>query len=77
MRAVNLLFVASGYQLKPEFQSTLRDHFGAEAQLVDFGLDATRLNINRQVEESTNRKIKELIPPSKHFDLINFIAKSF
>ena len=61
------MYVALNYSLLTAFQSTLKNHFGAEAQSVDFADDATRVGINNWVEEFTREKIKDLIKPGTYF----------
>ena len=55
------MYVAKDYVLTDHFQNAMKDHFGASAESVDFGLEETRLNINKWVEEFTQLKIKNLI----------------
>lgn len=56
------MYVADNYQLVSHFQSTMKEVFGAEAQSVNFGDEATRVMINKWVEDYTHQKIKDLLP---------------
>jgi len=60
--AANQMYVADNYQLVSHFQSTMKEVFGAEAQSVNFGDEATRVMINKWVEDYTHQKIKDLLP---------------
>ena len=63
LEAANRMYVANYYKLLDDFQSTLKNHFEAEAQRVDFADDDSRVNINKWVEERTRGKIQELLKP--------------
>ena len=54
--------MADKYQLTAEYQTALKEHFGAPAANVNFGAEQTRLDINKWVEDFTHQKIKELLP---------------
>jgi len=62
LESANQMYVAEKYQLLDAFQAVLKDHFGAEAQAVDFASDDTRTKINKWVEEFTHDKIQDLLP---------------
>ena len=62
LEAANQVYVAENYQLTAEFQSALKEHFGAPAENVNFGAEKTRLDINKWVEDFTHQKIKDLLP---------------
>ena len=62
LESANQMYVAEKYQLLDTFQAVLKDHFGAEAQAVDFASDDTRTKINKWVEEFTHDKIQDLLP---------------
>jgi serpin B len=64
LRAANRLWGQKGHAIRPEFLALTRQQYGAEMQLVDFAqAAAASREINRWVEEQTNDKIKDLIPP--------------
>ena len=49
---------------RPEFLALTRQQYGAEMRLLDFAqAEAASREINRWVEQQTNGKIKDLIPP--------------
>lgn len=56
------MYVANNYRLVEQFQSVMKENFGAPAQSVNFGADDTRMTINKWVEEFTHSKIKDLLP---------------
>ena len=57
------------------FQTILKENYGTPAQNLDFALDASRIGINKWVEEFTNQRIKELIPEGVFLDKrLNLIA---
>lgn len=66
LKSVNEIYVDKNYSLRSEFQTTLKNHFGAStsAQNLDFVSTSKdcRVAINKQVEELTCSKIKDLIP---------------
>lgn len=62
LEAANQMYVANNYRLVEQFQSVMKDNFGAPAQSVNFGADDTRMSINKWVEEFTHSKIKDLLP---------------
>ena len=63
LEAANRIYVANNYKLLDRFQSTLKNHFEAEAQRVDFADDDSRVNINKWVEQRTRGNIQELLKP--------------
>ena len=64
LRVANRLWGQKGYPVLPEFLTLTRQQYGAEMLLVDFAqAEAARGEINRWVEQQTNDKIKDLIPP--------------
>ena len=65
LRIANRLWGQKGYHFLPAFLQTTRDNFGAELGQLNFAedADAARRTINGWVEEQTEQKIKELIPP--------------
>lgn len=63
LEAANQLYVAEKYKLENPFQNLLKESFGAAAQNVDFGVDDSRIHINKWVEDFTHQKIKDLLPP--------------
>jgi serpin B len=65
LHVANRLWGLKGYPIRAEFLDLTRQQYGAEMKLVDFAqpVVASR-EINRWVEQQTNDKIKDLIPPS-------------
>ncbi len=65
LRIANRLWGQTGYQFLPAFLQLTRDDYGAELGQLDFAAnaDVARHTINNWVEEKTERKIKDLIPP--------------
>jgi len=72
LKTANQLYLDTSYQLTEQFQLSLKNHFGASAERVDFASDQTRLDINKWVEEFTQEKIKNLIP---HGFFIPYLTK--
>ena len=65
LRVANRLWGQKGYPILPEFLALTRQQYGAEMLLVDFAqTGAASREINQWVEQQTNGKIKDLIPPS-------------
>ncbi|MHB1558833.1 MAG: serpin family protein [Isosphaeraceae bacterium] len=65
LSVANRLWGEQGFHFLPEFQAVTRDHYGAELAPVDFARHAeeARQRINGWVEEQTQGKIRDLIPP--------------
>ncbi|XYI01701.1 serpin family protein [Sorangium sp. So ce1128] len=65
LRIANRLWGQAGLTLEPAFQSTTQQHYGAGIELVDFKgkSEQARGSINQWVEQQTNAKIKDLMPP--------------
>jgi serpin B len=64
LRVANRLWGQKGFSIRPEFLALTREQYGAEMRLVDFvQSEAASREINGWVEEQTNGKIKNLIPP--------------
>lgn len=65
LETANQVYVEQKFPLKEEFQTILREQYESPSpKSVDFGLDSTRLQINRNVEDLTQKKIKDLLPPN-------------
>jgi serpin B len=65
LRVANRLWGQQGYPIRPEFLTLTRQQYGAEMLLLDFAQPAAASReINHWVEEQTNNKIKDLIPPA-------------
>ena len=60
--SANQIYVAKKFQVNKQFQTGLQEHFGAEAESVDFSDDAARLAINKWVADSTQQKILDFLP---------------
>ena len=65
MSVANRLWGQEGFDFRPEFLATTRESYGAELAQVDFARQAepARRRINAWVEEQTQGKITDLIPP--------------
>ena len=64
LRVANRLWGQKGYSIRPDFLALTRQQYGAEMLLLDFAqADAASREINHWVEQQTNGKIKDLIPP--------------
>jgi serpin B len=65
LRVENALFAQRDYQLLPDFLDTLAVHYGAGVSLMDFVEDTegSRVAINDWVDQATEGRISELIPP--------------
>ena len=64
LRVANRLWGQKGYPIRPEFLALTRQQYGAEMLLLDFAqAEAASREINHWVEQQTNDKIKDLIPP--------------
>jgi serpin B len=64
LRVANRLWGQKGYAIRPEFLTLTRQQYGAEMRTVDFAqAAAASREINQWVEEQTNDKIRDLIPP--------------
>lgn len=60
----NRLWAAKGHPFRPEFLALTRDRYGAELAPLDFArAEEARRTINAWVEQQTNDRIKELVPP--------------
>ena len=65
LTVANRLWGQQGYHFLPGFLATTREDYGAELAEVDFAAqtEKARQQINAWVEEQTQAKIKDLIPP--------------
>ena len=64
LHVANRLWGQKGYPIRPEFLTLTRQQYGAEMLLVDFAqAETASREINDWVEQQTNGKIKDLIPP--------------
>lgn len=63
LSVANRLFVQQRYRLLDEFTALTREQYRAPVEQVDFAKEATRKHINGWVEEQTNKRITDLIPP--------------
>lgn len=62
MRVANRVYVKHALTLAEPFVATMKEAYAVPIQPVDFGAEATRLDINAWVEQQTDNKIKQLIP---------------
>jgi serine protease inhibitor len=59
LETVRNIYLQQGFDIKPEFSSTLQKYFAAEAKQVDFAnADATAKQINEFISTATHEKIK-------------------
>merc|ERR1711988_107097 len=61
LNLANRLYGHQDYRFLPEFLESTKKHYAADLQNVNFGDDASRLEINQWVEGQTNSKIKNLL----------------
>lgn len=59
---MNRVLVSDDFRLTEAFRSTIQNQFDVLAENVNFSLPSTLEAINKQIEKSTNGKIKDLIP---------------
>jgi serpin B len=65
LSVANRLWGQEGFHFLPGFLAVTRQHYGAELAQVDFArqTESARQRINAWVEEQTQGKIRDLIPP--------------
>lgn len=65
LRTANALWAQKDYPFLPEYFKMVEKYYGGKVTNVDFinETENSRLTINRWVEEQTNNRIKDLIPP--------------
>ena len=65
LSTANRLFGQKGYAFLPNFLELTKTSYGAGLEELDFkaNAEASRLAINKWVEEKTQEKIKDLVPP--------------
>lgn len=65
LNIANALWAQQGYNLQGTYLDALSVNFGAAVNLLDFvkAAEPSRLTINNWVEERTQKKIKDLLPP--------------
>jgi serpin B len=65
LRVANRLFGQKGRAFLPGFLSLLSDDYGAPLEQLDFRAapDPSRVHINQWVEDRTEKRIKDLLPP--------------
>jgi serpin B len=80
MRSANALYPQDGYDLLPSFLKTVKAHYAAAIESVDYvnNAEGARLAINQWVLEQTEHKIHNLIPSGMlnaltHLLLVNAI----
>ena len=66
LKSANQIYADTNYSLRSEFQTRLKNHFGVLPSTQNFDFISSskdcRVVINKQVEELTHSKIKDLIP---------------
>lgn len=65
LEIANSIWGQDGFEFEQAFLDTLAENYGAGMRLVDYDnqTEAARLAINGWVEDNTNDRIKDLIPP--------------
>lgn len=65
LHTANALWAQKGYPLLTEYVNTAEKYYGGKVIDLDFARETenSRLIINHRVEEQTNNRIKDLIPP--------------
>ncbi|MEM3026902.1 MAG: serpin family protein, partial [Thermoproteota archaeon] len=65
LRTGNALWVQKDFPFLEDYLKTVEDYYGGKAAILDFINEAekSRETINTFIEEQTNHKIKDLIPP--------------
>jgi len=64
LRVANALWPQKGYPLLEAFLALTKRYYGVEVRAVDYGdTETARATINRWVEDNTEHKIKDMIPP--------------
>ncbi len=65
LHTANALWAQKGYPLLTEYVNTVEKYYGGKVTDLDFARDTenSRIIINHWVEEQTNNRIKDLIPP--------------
>ena len=71
----NAIWGQEGYEFLPAFLDTLAENYGAGMRTVDFvgETEKARQTINDWVEEQTEGKIKDLIPPGNLNSLVRLV----
>jgi serpin B len=70
LRVANALWPQKGYALLEEFLAQTKQYYGVRVTTVDYGdAETARRTINAWVEEKTESKIQEMIPPGLVDDL--------
>ncbi len=72
LQLANRIFVGTVYSIKPDFLHTIRQHYFADAEQVNFAeMEATANKVNSWVQKATRNRIKDVIVPSNHFKLFS------
>lgn len=68
------IFVGTVYSIKPDFLHTIRQHYFADAEQVNFAeMESTANKVNSWVQKATRNRIKDVIVPSNPFKLFEII----
>jgi len=75
LRTGNALWVQRDYPLLEDYTSRVERYYGGKAANLDFikETEKSRRTINSFIEEQTNRKIKDLLPPGSLNPLIRLV----
>jgi serpin B len=65
LRSGNALWLQKDYAFLEEYLNNVEEYYGGKAEVLDFieNAEESRKTINSFIEEQTNHKIKDLIPP--------------
>ena len=65
LSVANRAYLALGFKVLESYQSDSLKYYGSETELLDFigDTEGSRQRINAWIEQQTNNKIKDLIPP--------------
>ena len=78
LHVANALWGQKDYAFLPAFLDLLAQHYGAGLRLVDYesAPEPARQTINRWVEEETEQKIKDLLPPGSINNLTRLVLSN-
>ncbi|MDI6734416.1 MAG: serpin family protein, partial [Patescibacteria group bacterium] len=75
LRTGNALWVQQNYPLLEDYTSRVEKYYGGKAANLDFAKETekSRQTINSFIEEQTNKKIKDLLPPGSLNELTRLV----
>lgn len=72
LKSSNLIYVSNSLNVVKSFKSDMTQKFMADVENVNFEeSEAVRTKINAKVEQETNSKIKDIIPPGSYLNQIS------